>query len=106
MTIEMHPRIKERRWEVFSGRMGTVSDAEFEKNVGFYVRHCEGKLPKPENYRKKTTERLRINLRTIDELLVICKKEEKTSYMLSELGVMYLKHRGYIVKELARRGKI
>jgi hypothetical protein len=60
---QMHPKIYERRKIVAMARIRIVTPEEAEENRTALLRHYEGKLPRPENYRKKTTERLRINLR-------------------------------------------
>lgn len=99
---EMHPRILERRRAVFMNRLPVLSDEEAEENLSACVGHYEGKLPRPENYRKKTVERLRTNLRTIDGYLSMF-ESRRDDRLLHDLCVMYERHRAYIVKELARR---
>jgi hypothetical protein len=101
---EMHPRIYERRKEVYRGRMESLSDEEAMEDGFSIVRHYEGKLPRPENYRKKTNERLRINLRNLDQFLELCDgQRDKGGIPITKLSAMYQRHRGYIIKELARR---
>jgi hypothetical protein len=42
------------------------------ENLSAIVAHFERKLPRPGNYRKKTTERLRSNLGKLDHYLELC----------------------------------
>jgi len=99
----MHPRIFERRKAVFMDQLEYVSPEDEEQAVADWVSHHEGKLPRPENYRKKTTERLRITLRTIDDHLKLFEKRREDDWLLCDLSAMYQRHRGHVVKELARR---
>jgi hypothetical protein len=93
----MHPKIFERRKAVFLGRL------ELEENaVEDWVSHYEGKLPRPENYRRKTLPHLRHLLRKIDHNLELVSMP-RWGYMGERLSAMYGTHRGYIVKELHRR---
>jgi hypothetical protein len=99
----MHPKILERRKAVFNGRLEYASPEEWGKTVAAWVSHYEGKLPRPENYRKKTTERLRITLRKIDRLITLFERRPKHEELSLSLAIMYRRHREYIVKELHRR---
>ena len=103
MTVksEMHPKILQRRMAVGMRKLQTVEDLE----PWDIVSHYEGKLPRPENYRKKTVSRLRVNLRKLDEYLKLIAEAQKRddSTTLVELSDMYQRHRGYVVKELGRR---
>jgi hypothetical protein len=97
---EMHPRICERRKEVFQKRLDELPGVEPE----VIVHHYEGKLPRPENYRRKTVTHLRRLLRKIDHYLELFEaRRHKGEILTHQLSVMYGTHRQYIVKELARR---
>lgn len=98
----MHPRIFERRKAVFMGQLNYVSPEEWEEAVAEWVSHFEGKLPRPENYRKKTLPRLRKLLRHIDDELIIL-SGPGWGEMGENLSAMYGRHRAHVVKELHRR---
>jgi hypothetical protein len=98
----MHPKILERRKAVFMGQLEYVSPEEWEQVVEDWVSHYEGKLPRPENYRKKTLPHLRKLLGNIDHLLEIV-SDPAWGEMGGHLSAMYGRHRGHVVKELARR---
>lgn len=51
----MHPKILERRKAVFYCQLQYVSPEDEEQALVEWVSHFEGKLPRPENYRKKTS---------------------------------------------------
>ena len=98
----MHPKIFERRKAVGMGRLEYVSPEEWPKVVAEWVSRFEGKLPRPENYRKKNLPRLRKLLRHIDDELIIL-SGPGWGDMGENLSAMYGRHRGHVVKELTRR---
>jgi hypothetical protein len=102
----MHLKILERRKAVFMEQavagLEYISPEDEEQALAEWVSHYEGKLPRPENYRKKTLPHLRKLLGRIDHNLELVSKPT-WGYMGERLSAMYQAHRGYIVKELHRR---
>ncbi|MCL5883790.1 MAG: hypothetical protein M1377_00280 [Deltaproteobacteria bacterium] len=98
----MHPKILERRKAVFMGQLEYVSPEEWERVVAGWVSHYEREFPRPENYRKKALPLLRKLLGKIDHYLEIVSKPG-WGEMGENLSAMYGRHRGHVVKELARR---
>jgi|GEM_PF-6225596 len=101
---EMHPRVFERRKAVFYCQLQYASPEDEGQALADWVSHYEGKLPRPENYRRKTVAHLRHLLRKIDRLIGLVDARRDRGEILSfELSAMYKRHREYIVKELHRR---
>lgn len=104
----MHPRMEDRRRAITVEKLA-VMNAEYRRShpewdpVAEYVSHFEGKLPRPENYRKKSVSRLRNTLRNIDENLQIVSGDLWQGHLGEGLSAMYRKHREIALKELARR---
>ena len=72
------------------------------------VTHYEGKLPRPENYRKRTTRDLRNTLRRVNRDLKLSvdflrEKGHEGNMVVVEMTAMFRKHRRLILKVLAAR---
>jgi hypothetical protein len=98
----MHPKIFERRKAVFYCQLQYVSPEDEGQAAEDWVSHFEGKFPRPENYRKKSLPHLRHLLQKIDHNLELVSRP-RWGYMGERLSAMYGRHRGHVVKELARR---
>lgn len=102
---EMHPRILERRWTIAEAGLSYLSPEEWAEEVENWVSRWESRLPLPGNYRKKTLPRLRRVLAEIDQHLEIL-AGPGWGDVGEAAAAMYRRHRGYVVKELARRARI